>query len=333
MNDNPVAPGTAVYFYTEEGVVTGAAVTNEYGMATATWFSADPRNDGQVEVFATTEGATGLVADTTHFYMSGPPAAIPTVTTFDASIDADGASSTTITATVEDVNGNPVADGLYALNFVTTKGSISGSPSTISYTCGDVTAQADATITSQICASDVFAASYDVVQADITAYSGLLTGSTSMTFLNGDPSTDNSSIAGPEQVGLSSTIPILVTVKDQWGNPIAGIDVTFSASAGTIPAGPIASNALGYVTTSYTSHSVEESVTISATLDGGAVVYYTVSVVAPAKGNGPVAPQYEVNDWQLFENFEKLGSDEQKELLKRMQLLPVEDIETQQAER
>ncbi len=39
---NPVAPGTAVYFSTDYGIVEGSAVTNELGMATVSYISAAP---------------------------------------------------------------------------------------------------------------------------------------------------------------------------------------------------------------------------------------------------------------------------------------------------
>ncbi len=325
-NDNPVAPGTAVFFYTEEGVVTGAATTDANGFARATWFSADPRNDGDVWVYASTEGASGTVLDSTGFFMSGPPASIPSVTTLDASIDADGVSSTIVRATVLDINNNPVANGLYTLNFVTSKGTITGSPANITYTCGDAVAEAEATIVSQVCTQDISVGGPSVAQADITAYRGGVSNSTSMFFLHGSPNSDNSEIGGPESVGSGGTIPILVTVKDEWGNPIAGVNVVFSSSDGSVAPGTAASNESGYATASFTAPTVTDDlpVTIYATIGTGLVEYYSITVVAPKNGSGPT---YHENDWELFNDFENLDKQEQQELLQRMEILPVDESE------
>ncbi len=280
---NPVSSGTAVSFYTEEGMITGSAVTDESGVATATWTSSDPRNDGDVWVFASTEGASGTVVDSSAFYMSGPPASIPALTTLDSSISANGVSSTIVRAEVVDVNYNPVADGLYSLNFVTTKGTISGSPAAISYSDGVGFAEAEVTLVSEVCVEDYYPGDPHLSQADITAYRGGISNTTSMFFDHGSPSMDNSEITGSLNVGSGGTIPIQVTAKDVWDNPIAGAIVTFASSDGSVAPGTAVTNESGYATASFTAPNVTDDlpVTIYANIGSGPVVYYSITVVAP----------------------------------------------------
>ncbi len=84
---NPVAPGTAVFFYTYEGTVTGAATVDTLGFAHATWYSSDPRIIGRVWVYASVEGASGVLrSDSVWFYNTGAPTSITSLTSFPATL-------------------------------------------------------------------------------------------------------------------------------------------------------------------------------------------------------------------------------------------------------
>ncbi len=81
---NPVAPGTAVYFYSDYGILEGSAITDEMGRATVRYMSAqplppNPAEYSLAEITATTYGDTLKVeqlSSSTKLLLTGPTAAI-----------------------------------------------------------------------------------------------------------------------------------------------------------------------------------------------------------------------------------------------------------------
>jgi len=108
--ENPVAPGTAVWFTSEEGAVTSSATTNDSGFAFGTWYSSDPRNDGIVWIYAETRDTLGIRRDSVAFYNSGPAATISSIDISPPVVYADESGIAEIRVSMEDVNGNPVTD-------------------------------------------------------------------------------------------------------------------------------------------------------------------------------------------------------------------------------
>jgi len=106
---NPVPKGTVVYFTTNAGVVTGADVTNEVGLAVAEWIGGNPSPPkGIAIVKASVLGETGLISDSSWAVYSGPPiisGLLPNNFELQNGID------TLLQYTVEDINGNPVISG------------------------------------------------------------------------------------------------------------------------------------------------------------------------------------------------------------------------------
>ncbi len=109
---NPVRPETAVYFNSDAAVVTGSALTNEFGLASVTLVSGDPKpNDpvygpGFFFVHATTINESESIIETeTRVLFSGAPI----VTISPTTIDIANGSFQSFTYRVTDEFGNPLA--------------------------------------------------------------------------------------------------------------------------------------------------------------------------------------------------------------------------------
>jgi hypothetical protein len=114
---NPVAPGTAVYFSTEYGIIEGSAITDEMGRATVRYMSAfplppQPALSSFAEIKATTYGDTVNTEhlDTyTSLLLSGPTA--PIVVTPTSFTYTDLNQPVAFNYTVSDIWGYPLIGG------------------------------------------------------------------------------------------------------------------------------------------------------------------------------------------------------------------------------
>jgi len=112
---NPVKPKTAVYFTTSGGIIEGSALTNDLGIGAATLISGNPRpvhpllGAGFAEITASTadENYNKIIGSTIVLF-SGYPIVTASPIIFP---DIPHRGSTTISYTVKDVNGNPIAPG------------------------------------------------------------------------------------------------------------------------------------------------------------------------------------------------------------------------------
>jgi hypothetical protein len=107
---NPVPAGTPIYFKTTAGVIQGSAETDQNGYAKVDWFGGNPRPAGDSAIVtASTLGANSQnVFINTVVTYSGPALVIgglPANYVLKSGID------TTISYTVSDANGNPLAEG------------------------------------------------------------------------------------------------------------------------------------------------------------------------------------------------------------------------------
>ena len=180
-----------------------------------------------------------------------------TVTAAPASVVADGASSSAITVTLKDANGNPVSGRIVTL-------SQAGGHSTISPASG----------TSDV--SGVFSFTVQNLRAETVTYTATditealtLAQTAPVTFLAGPVSTTQSTVsASPASVPAdgSSASTITVTFKDSNGNPVSGKTAALSQGTGhsIISAASGLSNAAGVVTFPV-KDTVAEVVTYSAT--------------------------------------------------------------------
>ncbi len=232
--DNP-CPNVAVYFTCDEGVVTGSAVTDSAGIAYAVWYSADPRDDGRVWVKATTRGDSsascggeaGWVCDSTMLINSGPAESLY-VTLSSPQTNADGVSTVDVTVWLFDINGNNVVDET-EVNLLTDIGSVTSPVVSYNECFG---ARADATYTSATVSQDDYCSDPRARTATITARAGFAEASATIDLLHSECSSDNSTIDAPSSVPMGGDFSVVVTVKDQWGNPICGETVSLTSAAG-----------------------------------------------------------------------------------------------------
>jgi uncharacterized repeat protein (TIGR01451 family) len=158
---NPVPDGTSVTFTTDLGSFGGsttASATTTGGVAQVQLTSSS--SIGIASVSAT---AGSVVEVTSVTFSPGPPAGL-TLAALPASIPADGVTSLTLQAVVNDADGHPVADGT-VVSFGTTRGTLSA-PSAA--TSGGVAA--------------VSVSSTDAGQATMTATAGSIVGTTTAYF-------------------------------------------------------------------------------------------------------------------------------------------------------
>ena len=143
----PAAQGTQVDFSTNLGTFANGSnrfqtVTDATGTAVAILYPGNAIGNAQVQC-----AAGGLIANTYLKFGSeipGPVASI-TLAASNLSINADGTSSTVITATLKDKNGTGVAMGT-SVGFSTNLGVFSNNSTTYSTTTGDENGTATATL-------------------------------------------------------------------------------------------------------------------------------------------------------------------------------------------
>ena len=183
-----------------------------------------------------------------------------------ASLPADGASTSTVTAVVTDANGNPVAGA--DVSFATTLGTVEATATT------DANGEATATLT----------AATTTGTATVTATAGDASGSTDVVFVAGAAaniavSADPASL--PADGASTSTVTAVVT--DANGNPVAGADVSFATTLGTVEA-TATTDANGEATATLTAATTTGTATVTATA-GDASGSTDVVFVAGAAAN------------------------------------------------
>jgi hypothetical protein len=245
---NPVPDSTSVHFGTEEGQVSCCDKTKQ-GCAYSTYLSGDPRNDGQARIWAETWGENGMVADTCLLIVSGPPASVIFLR-YPDSLLADGISKGDVLVEVLDLNNNYVLDQ---------------TPVTMKTGFGSV----QSGVTSDGCynslyetelVSEVLAQDYSMLYSDhddgigvinvLTAKSGFVGSSVNVTFLTGNTYSKNCEIGAEGTIPHGSTIPIVVIIRDRYGNPLGGHYVVADqahTSGGTVT-GSDHTNAFGEAT-------------------------------------------------------------------------------------
>ncbi|MCK5833203.1 Ig-like domain-containing protein [bacterium] len=230
---NPVAPGTAVWFRTEEGAITTSSTTNDSGFSFATWYSATPRNDGIVQIIAETRDTLGERTDTVAFYSSGRPDSVD-ITVLPGLTYADTLGFSDVRVDVWDENGHPVCDST-VVQIVTNWGTVE-SPVFTSNECYE--SYAIGRYTARNVNVDNYCSSDTGGLAEVTATVGGVSEKDTIYLKHDTPNSEASSITSPESVPYGTSFPISVKIVDQWGNPICGedVEVTGANVFGSIPA-------------------------------------------------------------------------------------------------
>lgn len=225
--------GAAINFGADAGTIVGSAFTDASGTATATLTSMASSEDVTATVYV--YYGPGLMASTEVRYVasSDPVNGIGSValsfSVEEPTLIADGLNSTVVTATVTDLKGNPIQDGMTVL-FATTGGDI------------DNTAAGDqnsfATYTVNGVASAVLRSGTIPGQYLVSATVAGVTQVAPITFLPG-VATDIILTANPYVIKPSGQNPdtsaITAVVRDQNGNFVAnGTEVTFGTTFGTL---------------------------------------------------------------------------------------------------
>ncbi|MCD6502537.1 hypothetical protein J7L01_08030, partial [bacterium] len=277
--ENPVAPGTAVWFTAEEGAIVTSATTNDSGFAFSTWYSANPRDDGVVWVFAETRDTIGIRRDSVFFYASGRPDSID-ISVLPGLTYADTTGFSDVRVDVWDVNRNPVCDST-AVQLVTDWGSVispiyTSNECFFSYTIGRYTARN--VFVDNYCGSDTGAF------AQVTATVGGLSISDTIFLKHDTPNSEMSTISAPANVPVETTFPVSVRVVDQWLNPICGEAVQLSGANVTVNP-PATSNTsfTGEVSFSCTAPDTtmpSTGVLIATILSTGGTINYEIAFVS-----------------------------------------------------
>jgi len=246
---NEVADSTSVWFGCEQGMIEGASETDPAlsfrGVAETFWHSGTPKDDGYVFYWCETSG--GTVADTSFFYESGP-AAYGTFLQWPDTLWADGNSKGEVVIDVRDGNGVFV-DSDYPIDVDADLGSIGD---------GLVNDGCHAAIYLQnyfapILDRDYY---YTIPDSGIGAIATIkaraggfygFNGTAKVVLLTGAAYSKNSAIGVQTSITYGTTVPVEITIKDRWGNPLGGhlIQVVSDGQGGAVTGSPQYTDAYG----------------------------------------------------------------------------------------
>jgi len=265
---NPVPAGTSVCLEITLGDGTlsnGPWTTDASGQVTATITS--PTTTGSATISGTlgTCGSGGdPIGDVDIDFIPGDPSAgDSTIEVDDDENPADGTTTSTVTVTVLDENGNIVAPGTDICLTSVGDGTMGSGP---------WTTDADGKVTTTVTAPTTTGSITVTARLGTCSESGDDVGEVTIDFVPGPPSAGDSTIETDRTTNPadgSSTATITVTVKDANGNPVpAGTSVCLAITLGdgTISEGPWTTDANGQVTATVTSPDATGSATISGTL-------------------------------------------------------------------
>lgn len=280
---NLVGAGATVNWTTSVGTLSGStSVTNADSKATITLTA--PTSPGQANVQATASAVDPGKTVNVEFLH----AVVAALTASKSYGLADGANTTTLTATVQDTSGNPVGAGI-VVNWTTSLGQLSGSTSvTNAASQATVTLTAPTTAGKATVSAKAFTADPGRT-ADIDfAYAVVvsLTPSTTVAELN-------------QAVGLTAT------VRDTLGHPVgAGITVSWTTNLGNLSASTTVTNASGIATNTLVSPSSSGTATVgSMTNANGTPVRTAVQILKP------VTCKYEQRSGDLFTGYRYYDQD------------------------
>jgi len=269
--DNPISGQTIALFSNgANNSLTQFGTTNGSGTATASMTS----TKAEGKTVSVLLNGTTLANTTVTFTAGAPNAAHCTLTPSSPSATANGVSSIALTATLRDVNDNPVPN--YAVSLESTgNGTVMTQP--VNTTAADGTTTGSMTSTK---------AEAKTVSATIGAPK-LTMASTSVTFVAGTPDSAHSQLSiAPASQAAGATSSVTVTARDGFDNPVSGQTVTLSCTGnGNSLTQPTATtNASGSASGSIYSTKAE-SKTLTATIGSVATVNLPWTVVAAAVDN------------------------------------------------
>lgn len=234
-----------------------SGTTNGSGQVTLTMTS----TKAEVKTVAMTKsGWTGLSTSVTFVAGAASPVT-STLTASPTSITADGSSTTTLTLTLKDVNGNALASYLIPDTSYTVSSTGTANTLSANFFSGTTNASGQVTLTMRSTKAES-----KTVSMTKTSWTGL---SAAVTFVPGSPSPSTSTIATSLATVPSdglTTATITVTIRDANSNPISGFsssNLTLAASGGgtvTLVALSGSTDAAGQMTTTIKSSTNQANV-------------------------------------------------------------------------
>jgi len=275
---NAVANVAVTFAASSGGSVTGANQTTGIdGIATVGgWTLAATAGTNTLTATAAGTGISGNPATFTATGTVGPVSATTsTVAAAPPSISA-GSGTSTITITARDAGGNLIGGASVTLTATGGTGNtLTPATGTTDPTTGIMTAAFSATGAGQKTISTTINSVAITQTAPVTVTAG--------------PATQiaaNGQTSWTATVGTAVTPPPAVIVQDQFGNPVGGVGVTFTATGGGGTANPTttSTNTSGMATTSWTLGVLPGANTLTATangLTGSPVTFTATGTVAP----------------------------------------------------
>lgn len=272
INNNPISTGSTIAFSKTGGTSTGTfgSVTNQGGGVYTVNYTGVV--SGTAQTLGVSINGTDLGASTTVTVLTAPPSATKSSISISNGTVVSG-QSVTVTATVKDLNNNPVTSGV-AITFAKAGGSSTG-------TFGTVTNAGNG----------VYTVTYTGVTSGTAQTISLLTDgsalgpSVAVSVLNGAPIAANSTLTiGSSTILSGQATTITATIKDVNNNPISsGVTVTFSKTSGTSTGtfGTITNQGAGVYTVTYTGVVAGTAQDIKILIDGADLGLLTNVAVNP----------------------------------------------------
>ncbi len=264
------APGSGASGMFSGAGASAAVMTNASGIATAPALTANSTAGGY-NVNASVSGVGGQ-ATFALTNTAGAPASITATSGSGQSVQINNGFNT-LSATVKDSGGNPVANATvtFTAPAVNASGSFAGGALTVMVQTNAAGVASAPTFT-----ANGTAGSYNVT-ATVPGVSGVAT--FALTNNAGGPAsiTANSGGGQSARVTTAFTTPLVATVKDNGGNPVANVTVTFAAPgagasgtfAGSGNSVSVQTNAAGVATSPvFTANGAAGSYTVNASVNG-----------------------------------------------------------------
>jgi protocatechuate 3,4-dioxygenase beta subunit len=250
--------------------------STSFGVASFSNLSIDKIGHGYT-LIASASGYPSATSAPFDIVANGPSLSTSTLSANPTQLTVNG--TTTLTVTVRDQYGNPIAGQTVSL---------SSSGSTVGFLPRGGSGTTDA--------SGVFTATYRSTSSGtktVTASFAGLSLNTTVTFLAGAPSVSRSSmVVSPTTVTANgtSTTSLTVTVRDAYGNPVAGQAVNLSATGtgNTLQPASGTTNASGVFTATLSSTKAETK-TVTATFSGSSITKMVTFVIgSPASSTSSI---------------------------------------------
>jgi hypothetical protein len=246
---NPVMDSTEVFFWTDEGMVTAASIT-ESGLGEAVYSSGDPRGDGLAIIRAETAG--GTVVDSTILIVSGPAY---TITAYGYALElmADGEDYTDIWVDARDVNDNFMTDGTPVEILFNDGTTLNGNLSDGCYSSLERIRYKSTTLTRDY----VYSVPDNGIGRYLEGYAqagGVMGPSDAISIIlhTGPANTERSEVRVSSTAAPGSSEPVDVVIMDRAGNPLGGHLIEATANLGTLSPTSATTNAYGEVGFIYT---------------------------------------------------------------------------------